>query len=144
MGASSKTDAFFLRNDGVMVKPAVGDLSDDDQHDPRPAPAKPSHDQPAPGKTSYVRPPSELRGHLGRLCRMLCLCARQSKSTSKHSCFRQFHGGGLEALFQLHVSLNKLSKQDKDAKALSKRPTNSDHQSHFSVYVWLVVFTVYK
>ena len=89
-------------------------LSDDDQR-PCPAPAKPPP-QPVPGKRcSYSKPPAELRGHLGRLCRTLCLCARQSRA-------------GLEALFQLNVSLNKLAKQDKDCKALRKRPTNYDSQ----------------
>lgn len=61
--------------------------------------------------------PVALKTSLTKLCQKLCVCARNSKNTRKSSCFRQFHGGGVEALYQLRLQLSKLSKQDCDNKA---------------------------
>lgn len=61
--------------------------------------------------------PVALNVSLNKLCQKLCVCARNSRNTAKSSCFRQFHGGGVEALYQLRLKLSKLSKQDCDNKA---------------------------
>ena len=58
--------------------------------------------------------PGAVRGNLGRLMGSQCACARASKSSS---CFKQFHGGGVDALFHLVWRLRGLDKQDMDNEA---------------------------
>ena len=99
-------------------------LSDDSDHDESqpvlPAESPPETAQPSKRRSlTSPRAPSlaEIRGKLGKLTNSLCGCARSAKRTSARSCFKQFHGGGVEALFQLVWQLKKLDKFDMDCKA---------------------------
>ena len=97
---------------------AVDTLSDDDYAPVVPAAVAATSSE-CPPKKSCLKAsvqPGFLRGRLARLTNQLCECARQNRATTKHSCYRQFHGSGLEALFQLCWALSKLDKQDMDVK----------------------------
>ena len=56
-------------------------------------------------------------GQTGKLRNALCGCARHARRSSASSCFKQFHGEGMERVFQLVLKLHKLSKQDSDCQA---------------------------
>eukprot|EP00435_Cladocopium_sp_Y103_P050310 s3758_g15.t1 len=103
----------FVYTCGVagMVKLAVTALSDDEAVSPPQdlqvvpaAPAQPAGvpkkrklDLDSPGaKASAV---AELRGKLGKLSNALCACARAS--ASRQSCFKQFHGAGMDAVVKV-------------------------------------------
>ena len=70
--------------------------------------------QPRPKKSPV---PSAVRARLGKLRNALCGCARHARRSSASSCFKQFHGEGMERVFQLVLKLHKLSKQDSDCQA---------------------------
>ena len=92
--------------------------------------------QPKQKRKLKVFNPVAVKTSLGKLCQKLCACARKSKNTSKSSCFRQFHGGGQEALYQLRLQLSKLSKQDFDNKARggSAKMFKTHFKSHQTVF----------
>lgn len=98
----------------------VDTLSDDDyDYAPVVPAAVAATSSECPPKKSCLKAsvqPGFLRARLARLTNQLCECARQNRATTKHSCYRQFHGSGLEALFQLCWALSKLDKQDMDVK----------------------------
>ncbi len=98
----------------MPVESDVSKLSDDEPG--QLVHAEPVDEAKPAKKSSGPRPVSiaEVRGKLGRLVRTLCACARQGKATTKHSCFAQFQGSGLDALLQLRCKLLRLEKQDMD------------------------------
>lgn len=61
--------------------------------------------------------PASIRVSLGKLRNAICACVRQAKCNGSMSCFKKFHGGGMEAVFQLRWNLCKLDKQDMDNEA---------------------------
>lgn len=61
--------------------------------------------------------PASIRASLGKLSNAVCFCARKAKRNGSMSCFKKFHGGGMEAVFQLRWNLCKLDKQDMDNEA---------------------------
>lgn len=58
-------------------------------------------------------PLAKVRAALGKLANAQCACARAAKFGTP-SCFKQFHGGGMDAMFQLCWKLRKLSNHDMD------------------------------
>lgn len=60
--------------------------------------------------------PAKVRAALGKLVNANCKCSRAGKKSTP-SCFKQFHGGGMDAIFQLCWRLRNLSKQDMDKEA---------------------------
>jgi len=60
--------------------------------------------------------PAKTRAALSRLVNAQCTCARAGKSRTP-SCFKQFHGGGMDAMFQLCWRLRQLSNHDMDRQA---------------------------
>ena len=85
----------------------------DDEEPPVPAEAK-SHTPPIPKPLRMA--PAAIRARLGKLSISLCGCARQAKRKMVSSCFRQFHGAGMDEILRLALDLYKLSKNDMDKK----------------------------
>lgn len=98
------------------MKRQLSDLSDDDADQPAVVvgPGQPQEQAKAEVLQNKQCSASAIRTRLGKLSSALCGCARHAKRTSAKSCFKQFHGGGMEAVFQLVWKFQKLAKFDMD------------------------------